>query len=44
MAKHLVFVYGTLRQGGVRAMTDIFPDSKFIGREAFYIAAMATVA
>jgi gamma-glutamylcyclotransferase (GGCT)/AIG2-like uncharacterized protein YtfP len=31
MNKHLVFVYGTLRQGGVRAMTDIFPDSKFIG-------------
>ena len=31
MNKHLVFVYGTLRRGGVRAMPDIFPDSKFIG-------------
>jgi gamma-glutamylcyclotransferase (GGCT)/AIG2-like uncharacterized protein YtfP len=31
MNKHLVFVYGTLRQGGVRAMPDIFPDAKFIG-------------
>jgi gamma-glutamylcyclotransferase (GGCT)/AIG2-like uncharacterized protein YtfP len=31
MNKHLVFVYGTLRQGGVRAMPNIFPDSKFIG-------------
>ena len=31
MSKHLVFVYGTLRQGGVRAMPSIFPDSKFIG-------------
>ena len=32
MNKHLVFVYGTLRQGGVRAMPDLFPDSKFIGK------------
>jgi gamma-glutamylcyclotransferase (GGCT)/AIG2-like uncharacterized protein YtfP len=32
MCKHLVFVYGTLRQGGVRAMPGIFPDSKFIGK------------
>src|SRR4051812_34926181 len=32
MNKHLVFVYGTLRQGGLRAMPDIFPDSKFIGQ------------
>jgi gamma-glutamylcyclotransferase (GGCT)/AIG2-like uncharacterized protein YtfP len=31
MNKHLVFVYGTLRQGGVRAMPEIFPDSKFVG-------------
>ena len=30
MNKHLVFVYGTLRRGGVRAMPDLFPDSKFI--------------
>jgi gamma-glutamylcyclotransferase (GGCT)/AIG2-like uncharacterized protein YtfP len=32
MSKHLVFVYGTLRQGGVRAMPGLFPGSKFIGR------------
>jgi gamma-glutamylcyclotransferase (GGCT)/AIG2-like uncharacterized protein YtfP len=32
VSKHLVFVYGTLRQGGVRAMPSIFPDSKFIGK------------
>lgn len=31
MNKHLVFVYGTLRQGGVRAMPGIFPAAKFIG-------------
>src|SRR3954465_6817903 len=31
MNKHLVFVYGTLRRGGVRAMPDIFPGSKFVG-------------
>jgi gamma-glutamylcyclotransferase (GGCT)/AIG2-like uncharacterized protein YtfP len=28
--KHLVFVYGTLRRGGARAMSLSFPDSKFI--------------
>ena len=32
MNKHLVFVYGTLRQGGMRAMPHIFPDAKFIGQ------------
>lgn len=32
MNKHLVFVYGTLRRGGVRAMPDLFPDAKFIGQ------------
>jgi gamma-glutamylcyclotransferase (GGCT)/AIG2-like uncharacterized protein YtfP len=32
MDKHLVFVYGTLRRGGVRAMPDLFPGSKFVGR------------
>ena len=32
MNKHLVFVYGTLRQGGVRAMPGIFPAAKFIGQ------------
>src|ERR1044072_446999 len=31
MGEHLVFVYGTLRRGGVRAMTELFPDSKFVG-------------
>ena len=31
MDKHLVFVYGTLRRGGVRAMPEIFPGSKFVG-------------
>ena len=30
MNKHLVFVYGTLRRGGTRAMPIIFPDSTFI--------------
>ena len=30
MNKHLVFVYGTLRRGGTRAMPSIFPDSTFI--------------
>ena len=30
MNKHLVFVYGTLRRGGERAMSVRFPDSKFI--------------
>lgn len=32
MAKHLVFVYGTLRRGGVRAMPELFPGSEFVGR------------
>jgi gamma-glutamylcyclotransferase (GGCT)/AIG2-like uncharacterized protein YtfP len=32
MNKHLVFVYGTLRQGGVRAMPELFPGAEFIGR------------
>ena len=31
MDKHLVFVYGTLRRGGVRAMPEIFPGSKLVG-------------
>ncbi len=30
MNKHLVFVYGTLRCGGARAMSIRFPNSKFI--------------
>src|SRR6267143_82706 len=30
MSKHLVFVYGTLRRGGARAMSTLFPNSKFI--------------
>jgi gamma-glutamylcyclotransferase (GGCT)/AIG2-like uncharacterized protein YtfP len=30
MNKHLVFVYGTLRRGGARAMSGRFPNSKFI--------------
>lgn len=30
MDKHLVFVYGTLRRGGARAMSIRFPNSKFI--------------
>ncbi len=30
MNKHLVFVYGTLRRGSVRAMPIRFPGSKFI--------------
>jgi gamma-glutamylcyclotransferase (GGCT)/AIG2-like uncharacterized protein YtfP len=32
MNKHLVFVYGTLRQGGGRAMPKLFPEAKFVGR------------
>jgi gamma-glutamylcyclotransferase (GGCT)/AIG2-like uncharacterized protein YtfP len=32
MNNHLVFVYGTLRQGGVRAIPQIFPAAKFIGQ------------
>ena len=31
MNKHLVFVYGTLRRGGVRAMPTIFPEAAFVG-------------
>ena len=30
MSQHLVFVYGTLRRGGSRAMSTLFPSSKFI--------------
>lgn len=30
MNKHLVFVYGTLRRGGARAMSIRFPNSKFL--------------
>lgn len=30
MNKHLVFVYGMLRRGGVRAMSTGFPGSRFI--------------
>lgn len=30
MNKHLVFVYGTLRRGGARAMPLRFPNSKFV--------------
>ncbi len=30
MNKHLVFVYGSLRRGGVGAMSIRFPNSKFI--------------
>ena len=32
MNKQLVFVYGTLRQGGLRAMPELFPGSKLIGQ------------
>ena len=32
MNKHLVFVYGTLREGGVRAMPQLFPAAKLIGQ------------
>lgn len=32
MDKHFVFVYGTLRRGGVRAMPELFPGSEFVGR------------
>lgn len=31
MSKHLLFVYGTLRQGGVNAMLDLYPDTSFRG-------------
>ena len=30
MGKHHVFVYGTLRRGGVRAMPELFPGSEFV--------------
>ncbi|HEY0547167.1 MAG TPA: gamma-glutamylcyclotransferase family protein [Pyrinomonadaceae bacterium] len=30
MNRHLVFVYGTLRRGGVRAMPLLFPEATFI--------------
>ena len=30
MNKHLVFVYGTLRRGGVGAMSIRFPNSRFV--------------
>jgi len=30
MAKHLIFVYGSLRSGGAGAMSTRFPDSKFV--------------
>lgn len=32
MGKHLVFVYGTLRRGGLRAMPELFPGARFVGR------------
>ncbi|HEX8178967.1 MAG TPA: gamma-glutamylcyclotransferase family protein [Pyrinomonadaceae bacterium] len=32
MNKQFVFVYGTLRPGGTRALPDILPAAKFIGR------------
>jgi gamma-glutamylcyclotransferase (GGCT)/AIG2-like uncharacterized protein YtfP len=32
MNKHLVFVYGTLRQGGMRALPCLFPGAKFVGQ------------
>ncbi|HKS28740.1 MAG TPA: gamma-glutamylcyclotransferase family protein [Pyrinomonadaceae bacterium] len=31
MNKQLVFVYGTLRRGGVRAMPELFPRATFVG-------------
>ena len=31
MDTHLVFVYGTLRRGGARAMRGLFPGSVFVG-------------
>lgn len=34
MSKQPIFVYGTLRQGGLRAMPGLFPGAKFIGRAA----------
>jgi gamma-glutamylcyclotransferase (GGCT)/AIG2-like uncharacterized protein YtfP len=32
MNKHLVFVYGTVRRGGLRAMPELFPGAQFIGQ------------
>jgi gamma-glutamylcyclotransferase (GGCT)/AIG2-like uncharacterized protein YtfP len=29
--EHIVFVYGTLRQGGVRAIPQLFPPAEFLG-------------
>jgi len=29
--EYLVFVYGTLRQGGVRAIPKLFPQARFLG-------------
>jgi gamma-glutamylcyclotransferase (GGCT)/AIG2-like uncharacterized protein YtfP len=31
MDKNRVFVYGTVRRGGVRAMDDLFPGARFVG-------------
>jgi len=31
MSKHLVFVYGTLRRGGLRSMPELFPAARFVG-------------
>lgn len=31
MSQHLVFVYGTLRRGGLRAMPEVFPGARFVG-------------
>lgn len=31
MNKHLIFIYGSLRQGCERSMTMRFPNSKFLG-------------
>lgn len=31
MIGHLLFVYGTLRRGGVNAITKLYPDAEFVG-------------
>lgn len=31
MGQYIVFVYGTLRQGGVRAIPQLFPAAEFVG-------------
>lgn len=31
MNRNQLFVYGTVRRGGVRAMNDLFPGAKFVG-------------